>query len=505
MSGRKKKNDRTVSGSPEVMGHEFTHAVFYQKDIQNETAQSKSIHEGYCDVIGICVGDEDDTWVYADDYSLTRRDLKHAKVTHVNKVNYNKNAHYNGRLFGYAASLMNGQDIAQGESLDRTLIGRLFYRSMDHLDKIPTFLKAGYALHRAAEELYTEGVLTKGQATRVDAVLEEVGLLNHDDAAKADRIHIRERNAKKLLMEYLQNELIPLYGIMSTETLFDTESRTNNELSGILSANIDDYDGDGVNEMLVNIFKVEDGAQIGEGISNELVVTMQMYEVTDDIIRSAEAHVLMWGLTEVMGKYGTSASCFQIQSGKEKWIAFDAYYGVNENTTTLSLYRYGETATGPGFIYKGGAGFQEYGEGSILARSAEPDSDQFWAVATNCSDWWAILMKCERRSAWKTDEKWSTEAHDWTLPSDDVRKHMYDLYRGQAARIGVTVSADQRIIPIESDWMKASNARFTQNLEDIYGTTPGMKGLWSIVSYSELDGRMQLLRRDFQGTLDEYR
>ena len=509
---------RFLSGSPEVIGHEFTHMVLKQKGIKSEDWQSKAIHEGYGDVIGICIGNEGEKWVYADDYLTTKRDLEHTDFKHIKKTNSKKDAHDNGQLIGYAAYLMNKPDISkkliadpfvdeetkkekreeaaeqQGEALNHHQIAKIFYASMEHMQGNPTLRDMGAALSMSAKEM--PAIISQNQAKRVDCVLKLLGLIDEPQQ------YVSPAEEEEMLNSYVQTNLIPQYGIMSTEILYDTESRTNNELSGILSANLGDYDGDGAFELLVNQFHVQNGAEIGPGISDELLLNMQMYELENgQVTLSADKQLVMLGLTEIMGRKGTSATGFSFTHGKEQWIAFDTFYGINQRTTTLTAYRY----DGSRFVFVGGAGFQEYGEGSLLARYTLWESD--WASVTNCSDWWAVLLGNPNRSKWQTYAKWDTEDHDWSLPSDEDRNEIFGYYIQFADACGVTVNNDQRIIPDNSldDWKEQYHNRFTQDLDSIYAGTPGVKNLWSIVSFQRMDGPLELHREDPQGSLDAFR
>ena len=513
--------DRIMSGSPEIMGHEFTHMILFQKGINKNNTAAQAIHEGYCDVMGICIGREDENWVFADDYFRTRRDLRRARVRRYSQLKLDsKDEHYNGTLIGHAACLMNLSDArrwladnlfdeaslaqaaeAQGEALDLDSIGQLFYRSMDYLSSDPGFSQAGEALHLAAIALGGEGRLSEGQVRRVDAVLTALGLLDLH-MLKQKQAFPDVPDHEQLLREHLE-ALVREHGVMSTEILYDTESRTNAELSGLLSAHIRDFDGDSQPELLVNGFRVLPGAKIAPGAPDELLLNMEMYEVLDGrVAQSAEKRLIMLGITEIMGRYGALASGFLYASGSETRIGFDTFYGVNEATTTVVTYRY----DGVSFDFLGGTGNQEYGEGSLLARTADRECN--WAWMTNCSDWWALMQDAEGLPHWNTVEKWDTEAHDWALPAMEDRRHFFGLYRDRLAQVGLTVARDLRIVPTEVSgdaWAEQYNGRFTQRLEDIYAGTPELEPMWRIDSRQLLGGPLELHREDCQGTLDAYR
>lgn len=532
--GQNLAGSHVLSGSPEIMGHEFTHMVLWQKGIDKNELQSAAIHEGYSDVMGICIGDEDDSWVYGDGYNfLTKRDLKKAKVKRFKQLKLGKeDEHYNGTLLGYGAYLMNKRDIAnqiadnpfseddihaaegrQGAPLDRELTARLFYRSMEYLHGDVSFRDVGSALHRAAGNLSRSYdartgavIMTEEQARRVDCVLVYIGILDLEKEIFEEHAPQRAEDAEKALKEFLENDLTGSWNVMSTSVLRDSEERGEAVLSGLLSANMYDYDGDRVPELLASGFHVLPGHEIGEGIPDELVLTMTMYEADGgNVVKGDERHLLLPGITEVMGMYGSSASCFRFRTDSGVRIGFETYYGVNESTVTLAVYSY----DGSRFVFQGGCGCQQYGGGDILARG-EYEEGIFENTAT-CSEWWELMLPGgARRSTWGTGERWDAEAHDWAMPGPEDRRHFFELYRDAAKDLGVTAAQDGRIAPFTAgadavSWEEEHNARYLRQPKDIYQGTRDLTGLWSISSRQLMGGPLELIREDTQGTLDAWR
>ena len=317
--------------------------------------------------------------------------------------------------------------------------------------------------------------------------------------------HYAATHREATLQAHLEQVLIPEYGVMATDALYDVEARTNAELSGILSADIFDYDGDGAKEMLVSRFVVAPPAETHVDNHDEVVLTLEMYEVLNGEVDMADKRdLLLQGIAEIQGKYGTTAACFRFDADGQPRIALDTFCGIEEATATLTVYRY----DGSKFVYIGGAGSQRYGGGDMLSRRALTEPD--FLCAATCSEWWGLLVNKPRD--WSTVEKWDTEAHDWELPAREDCLHFLDLYRAAAADLGVTVARDLRVLPLEmedaaaeADWEASYNVRFTQALGDVYAGTPGLQPLWRVASFQLLGKPLALYREDALGSLDAWR
>ena len=309
------------------------------------------------------------------------------------------------------------------------------------------------------------------------------------------------------LYSYLRDTLIPEYGVLSTETLYGIEDRTDAQLGGILSADIYDYDCDGAPEMLVSRFHVAPAGKIGPDIGAELVLTLEMYEADGgQVVLGDEKPLLLQGITGVQSKYASTAACFRYQRDDYPHIAVETFCGAEESTVTLSAWRY----TGFEIEFEGGVGNQSYGSGSLLARRAVYESGI--ATAANCADWWEVLAGSAGICRWETAELWDTEAHDWEMPSADDYRHFFEIYKNGAAGMGITVAQDLRIVPLQAgaplsevDFDARYNARFTQPQADVYAGTPGFAALWSVRSYMPLGGQLELHREDALGSLNSWR
>ena len=259
-----------------------------------------------------------------------------------------------------------------------------------------------------------------------------------------------------------------------------------------------DYDGDGQAELLTNTFHMEPNTSPYR--TDQLIWTMRMYEVQDGtVVLRAEKELCLPEFDGPMGKYGTTACCFSYETNGATRLALETYYGINEFTTTVNAYCY----DGQGFIYLGGGGFQNYGQGDILVRSAEEESDKYGVA--NCSDWMAILN--EGYSTWTTVANWDVEAHDWYEPNQEERRGFFDLYRGILSKLGISTGEDPRIMraSADDDWETQYNLRYQVNPEELYAATSAVQELWRISSYEPLGGVLELHREDPTGSLDPYR
>ena len=310
------------------------------------------------------------------------------------------------------------------------------------------------------------------------------------------------KNEEKLLARYL-DELTRQLNVMPTDTIYQSDARTNAELSGMLSAHIEDFDGDGHPELLVNAFHME--PQAGDYGNDELIWTLQMYEAQGRrVVMQAEKPLRLPEFAGPMGLYGTTACGFAFRRDGGICLALDTYYGINEQTTTVNAWRY----DGAGFVYLGGAGFQNPGQGDLLIRQADEESDR--DNVANCSDWMSMLSN--GFSAWQTTRKWDTEAHDWELPTHEERAAYFALYRESLARLGLTVEDDPRVLQEElsgqdydSGWEEQYNVRFLQRPETVYAQSDSVRAMWRIGSYQLLGSELELDREDPTGSLDAWR
>lgn len=232
---------------------------------------------------------------------------------------------------------------------------------------------------------------------------------------------------------------------------------------------------------------------------------MQVYEVNgQSVYLQAENPLLILGLTEIMGKYGSTAAGFTYKTGGETRLAIDTFYGVNETTVSVTVYRY----DGKGFIFSGSFGQHDIGD-NLLIRRADAEAD--WAGAANCSEWWPVL-RGGGNNTWYTADGWDSEDHDWRSPDDAARLYYGEVYRNAAAEKGLSVLQDPRIIPLQItapqegfDWNYQYNVKFLQIPETVYEGTDSLESLWRIGSYQLLGGPLELHREDIRGNLDSYR
>ncbi len=311
-------------------------------------------------------------------------------------------------------------------------------------------------------------------------------------------------DVRALLLDELENELKPMYGEMGTAPVYGDGNAWNADLlEGILSAAITDFDSDGQEELLVFRFEQLPANNIEGASSDEVSLSMTMYESISGIqvVCQAEKDLVISGLTESQGLYASSAGGFVFNRGDSLGIAIDTFFGSNEYTTTLSTWRY----DGMDFVYTGAAGFQQYGQGDILIRAAEKEDD--WRLQTSCADWRTFMMDMDGSTTWRTLERFDVEEHDWAEPTVDEREALFARYQALIEALGITIGRDARVMPDTPDDVNGPsfedvyNRRFLQSLDEIYGQTDGFQQIWRITSWMPLDDALTLERENLCGNV----
>ena len=406
---------------------------------------------------------------------------------------------------------------------------------MKYLSDTPDFHNAGLALMRATRELLmtvsddtVNMVLTEENAVRIVWALNQVGI----DVALEDGfvfytpkpsltptptptptpeptpIHINtittpppEFSGGPNYEDYLRSELVRKYGVMPTETVYDTEDRSDSVLKGILNAHYGDFDEDGADELLISRFNTEKGA---DG-SSQLLLTLEMYEIVKDKIqRRAQRQLIVPGLTEVMGLYGSEIAAFLFRQDGELRIGLETFFGINENTVTVVVYSY----DGEDFCFESGTCHEAYGSGDTYVRYAatEPSSRHTLSGAD-----WRILLD-EADEPWITLDQYVSGEPDWAMISPDEDIRLADLYRELLGNSGLKAAEDRRVLrealpdyATGLDYDELYNSQFTRDLYLIYGETEPFELLWQVLSWQPLGGPLMLERQDYGTLLERYR
>ena len=295
-------------------------------------------------------------------------------------------------------------------------------------------------------------------------------------------------------MEYLEEELIPEYGVRPVDEICKTSNGMDawlepTDLQGILAIEIDDYDGDGKQEMLL-IRGTCEGMDKQELFSSDdqgggARINMEMYEC-DGSVKLADSRELI-----PCGKYRVTyhevqTGFFTYSNDGTVYIGIDSNFIMNETITTLALYQYRDEA----FQYV--KGFCRRRQGScyeaILTADSEPEQTNitFAPTFTEDSGGWSILEDYD-------DE----QASDSELEENALR--LNEIYYEQLKTYGLN-GKDVRLLWGERQW----DARTA----DIYTSGEGnLKVMASIAECYEYSTSTEchLFREDPAGSLDAYR
>lgn len=322
---------------------------------------------------------------------------------------------------------------------------------------------------------------------------------------------------EQLFRDYIQNTLVPWYGVMSTQELYTqdvnssggTNAWSNQDLTGLLSASIKDFDQDGQEELLV--IRCETVTE-NPYPSVEDAVTysyMQMYEYDPEmgeVVQAAEKKLQMCNkLIDALG-FG-QIGFFTYSYGGKQYIAVDNFDDANENIVTLDLYSYDGTQ----FSFVKGLGYQEQGEGDICVweAAAEPQGK----CLTNCANW--VEPSEENGNTWQ--ELMSFWVADYDYQKQLTREEMqqfYSLYSSKLQEIGLQV-VDMRLGINQGEPEADANGLdykswYNQYAEltavDTYTALEGeIEFLSGVSTHQILGGPLCLFRRDYGGSLDAYR
>ena len=507
----------------DVVAHEYTHAVLAGHDFPIDDDQKTTwaaIHEGYADVMAVCIdtGDwEINTIRSLKDpsgrNSISRKYLSHADDFRPGRTE----AHSGATILGHAAYLMcDASGRHEGESLTRWQLAQLFFASMKYLPDMADFHDVGVALMRATREQMLvvmdaggNTVLTEAMARRIVWALGQVGI--HVTLEDGDIFYrptptpgpaVTPTPAPAAPFKvFLWQDLVPELGILSVDTVYDTEDRGDAELKGMLNAIVDDLDGDGEEEMLVSRFYT---SHTYEG-EQTLLLSLIVYENEGGRIdRRAVRTLLVPGIAEVMGLYASEIGCFLYSEEGEKRIALDTFFGANEGTVTVAVYAY----DGEDFRFVGDTCHEAYGSGDTYLRYAqnEPPARHVLSGAQY------RMLGDEIEDSWVTLDQYVAEEPDWAMISPETDRFLADEYAELLAFHGLKCADDYRVLRVALpeyaeglEFKELYDSQFTRELSEIYGETEGFQMLWQILSWQPLGESLRLERRDYGGLLDGLR
>ena len=323
---------------------------------------------------------------------------------------------------------------------------------------------------------------------------ESTDLLPDADNSSSEADDSLPRTDASSFEEYLNTVLVPAYGRMDTSAKYSADYTVGwetEDLSGILIADVKDYDGDGSDEMLTVRFDpllYEADPHTG---NRETAMILEMYEKeTSGIVQRCCLQLTAYGYQSAMDTAGTFTAVFTYPYEGSLRIAIDHFYMVMEYTTTLAVYEY----DGNDLVFLSDNGYVQTGQGDLLARYAQYDPGE--AAALTCSEWRGIMAG---DTAWQTLEKYDIEEHDWAAASPDDEARIRDLYTALLEEEGLAVSDHRTLIHVSDAEMNGYNSdydlRQAVTPDQVYQPVEGeLTNLGWLFSYQAMGGPLTLER-----------
>ena len=311
------------------------------------------------------------------------------------------------------------------------------------------------------------------------------------------------RTAAQALQEYLE-ENAPGWNIMPT---YDMECDYTDgdypqavpgwsagDLTGVLSADIRDYEADGQEELLVIRFETDS--------SGEMDLSLQMYEYdpTNDVVslKTERSFGVECTMLDQNLFRAEQTNVFTYAYEGRQYIGIDYFSSMNDTITTLARYRY----DGTNFVYDGAVSYEQYGEGDYVVRNARMEPDSVAGRETM----WANLYD---DSVWQPVYEWYIYDHDYEAIDPAELQEFKDIHRELVADLGLFAQEDIRSGFME--WTSEGQSTIPRqdvSALDVYSSQDGnITPLASIIDfywYEEMP-RYIVHRRDWTGSLDRWR
>lgn len=304
-------------------------------------------------------------------------------------------------------------------------------------------------------------------------------------------------------MKYLEEKLIPEYGVMPTQEIvkmpgyMDMVWLEPEELQGILAVKIDDYDGDKRNEMLLVRSACEqmdrDELMETDDRGGGTGIFLEMYEYSNKVKLTDSIELIPCGKYRVMSDR-VHTGVFTYSNDGTEYIGIDNYLYMEGGTTTVSLYRYKDGT----FQYVKGTCRQWLVSGyeSVSETDHEPEADE---ITMGTAAWTGD------GSAWKQAGDYYASGR--TEEREEVRENIQKLdaiYADLLKEYGL-LSNDVRLYWYNQDW---DNQDWDARTADIYTAEEGELSVVASMAtcYIYRDMReYHLFREDPAGSLDAYR
>ncbi|MCI8295599.1 MAG: S8 family serine peptidase [Lachnospiraceae bacterium] len=303
------------------------------------------------------------------------------------------------------------------------------------------------------------------------------------------------------LQDYLRDAILARYPVLSTETLYGLAASgwTERDLDGCLSADVQDYDHDGMPELLavrVGTVRTEmDGAAL-EVMHYRLDTSfyLEMYEYDP-----SKAQVILADTKELPVYIGylpwgvplTQTGIFRYDHQGTTYLAVDSYLAMgSEEITTLDLFAY----DGERFIFEQGYGYQEL-QGDIYVKEAleEPQSLTYCGYSA---------MRAEG-SGWDVLQAYDLSSHSYKSLTREEEQPFMAAYEERLVGVGI-YTKDTRLQVNQE--IQADKRYLTVTTPDVYTGAEGeihfISGIYTIYGSG---GSTALWRKDYAGSLDGYR
>ncbi|MDO4621179.1 MAG: S8/S53 family peptidase [Lachnospiraceae bacterium] len=319
---------------------------------------------------------------------------------------------------------------------------------------------------------------------------------------------------------YIKEVLIPEYGVIPTDLLQMSDDYgaaagwSDRDLEGLLSVNIRDFDGDGADEMLAVIFR---------SIGTETDLQLEMYEcdyASSTVYRTARStYDTVGGFIpgSAIGFRQTGIFTYTFNGGT--YIGVDSHLYANETEATIAVFQYG------------GNGIFQYPDGETVDLERTPAEGEFYHIGSVALNYhgsgstellraysyntpWQPLFglfrydssgeTIEEDTAWIELKKFDPYSDDgsWVDPGEDENSAAFmNAYLSEMQQMGLTAD-DARL----KAWEDPRYSEQHTMTPDIYSATNGeISFLSGIYTYRTAEGQRELVRADYEHTLNMYR
>ena len=317
--------------------------------------------------------------------------------------------------------------------------------------------------------------------------------------------------------EYLGTVLVPQYGVMKTDE--QKGNWTVQELNGLLSATIQDFDSDGQEELLtVGCFSTE-GNGSGQ-IRTYLILHMYEYDSDVGVTESAECRLPTSGgfSPGAIGYRQLSVFTYKYESGT--YLAVDSWLYANESIVTLAVFQYGgegmsfvlvpHTTTGEKAdetVYRDGTSFDFV---AAMGYQAQGNGDRYVRFAFHpdpTADGPASPLCCYD---WKQGEVGTSMDYSYTPEEDpaltpEQNQEFMEGYRSRVESVGLRVKDERIGMSENSGWPSESCNERLITAEEVYMAQEGEIHFLSGLYTDGKTGEKQLIRQDNDGSLHKFR